>query len=85
VKTPVAYLAWARIRCFSEASFSLERVCECVLCFLDCLDDLLHVLFRLFFLNMMYVNMLGCLDFMNEIGMLSMRLIMGLGLRDVLT
>ena len=56
-----------------------------MLCFLDCLDDLLHVLFRLFLLNMMYVNMLGCLDFMNEIGMLGMRLIMGLWLRDVLT
>ena len=53
--------------------------------FLDCLDDLLHVLSRLFFLNKMYVNMLWCLDFMNEIGMLGMRLILDLWLCDVLT
>jgi len=52
VKTPVAYLAWARIRCISEASVSPERVYEWVLCFLDCLNDLLHALFRLFLLNM---------------------------------
>ena len=84
-KSHVAHLAWARIRCVREASVSPERVCEWVLCFLGCLDDLLHVWFGSFFLNMMYVNMLGCLGFMNEIGMLGMGLIMGLWFRDVLT
>ena len=53
----------------SEASPSPERVRECVHCFTDYLDNFLHVLSGLFFLNMMYVNMLGCLDFMDEIGM----------------
>ena len=56
----------------SEASPSPEQVRECVHCFIDCLDDLLHVLSGLFFLNMMYVNMFGCLGFMNEIGMFGM-------------
>ena len=72
MKTPVAYLAWARTRCVSKASVSPERACECVTCFPGCLNDLLHVPFKIFFLNKMCVNILGCLDFMNEVGMFGM-------------
>jgi len=47
-RPPIAYLAWARIRCVSKASVSPERVCECVTCFPDCLGDSLYLLVRLF-------------------------------------